>query len=91
MHLSSVDLPEPLCPRMPTVSPCVDLAADVVQRLELDVAAPVEAQDPLLERVDRVGGDAERLRHRLDAMTATVHSQRLRQVDVGRSKTRRAT
>ena len=38
MHLSSVDLPEPLWPRMPTVSPSSIVAVDVVQRLELDVA-----------------------------------------------------
>ena len=38
MHLSSVDLPEPLRPRMPTVSPCSDREGHVASAQKSSVA-----------------------------------------------------
>src|ERR1700724_1548699 len=50
MHLSRVDLPDPLCPRRPEGLPRLDVEVDVAQSpevLELDLA---EMQRPFLER-----------------------------------------
>ena len=59
---SSVLLPEPLRPTMPKNSPWPDLEGDAAQRPQVAVVAAGEGvDDPLFERVDPVGRDAERL------------------------------
>ena len=62
MIFSSVDLPEPLPPMMPTKAPCSIVQIDAAQRLEALVRRRAEAaQDPLGERGVHLVRDAERL------------------------------
>ena len=73
MHLSSVDLPEPLRPRIPTVSPFVDLERDVLERPEVLVRGPPAVDDALLERVVAPVGQPEALGHAPDVDRDLAH------------------
>ena len=62
MHFSSVDLPEPLWPRMPTVSPSSTVRLMSSQGPEVLVRGAAELEHPLLDRVGAIGVQAELLR-----------------------------
>ena len=67
MILSSVLLPDPLRPMMPSASPRAHVEADVVQHLQrLEPARLEHAQDVLADRLAPHARDPERLRHAAD-------------------------
>ena len=66
MHLSSVDLPEPFRPRIPSVSPRPDFELDVIERPEVLVTARAGVQHPLFQRGVFLLVEAEALRDGLD-------------------------
>ena len=67
MILSSVLLPQPLRPMMPSVSPASQFEAHVVEHAELLEPPPIEqAEHVLAHGVAPHAGDAERLRHAAD-------------------------
>ena len=66
MHLSRVDLPEPLRPRMPTVSPSSTSKSTSLQRPEVLVGDRPGVDDPLLQRGVLLVVEAEPLGDVLD-------------------------
>ena len=78
MHLSRVDLPEPLRPRMPTVSPSLDRERDVVERPEvLGGLAPPAVDEALLHGVVLAVGQAEALGDVADVDGEVAHRSEL--------------
>ena len=74
MHLSRVDLPEPLRPRMPTVSPSPDGQRHVVERPEvLGGLALAAVDEALLDGVVLAVGQAEALGDVADVDREVAH------------------